>query len=162
MAVNIEVPFDERETLKRQCCGIVSRTTKNGFATGRGRGSRAIVVRAGTSALQRSWTHQRASWSRTAAYPLRFASRTDRIHQDVDLIPSASTARRCDVGTASTPESYLASVKPRDRRWVGRKSKSTDTLKLLIDDFPSAFLDLFDGYGSHLRLRFAFALRYCS
>jgi hypothetical protein len=83
-----------------------------------------------------------------------FASKTDRIHQDVDLTTEPHERRGgCDVGTASTPESYLASAKLRDRRWVGPKPKSTDTLKLLIDDFPSAFLDLFDGCGSRLHLR---------
>jgi hypothetical protein len=83
-----------------------------------------------------------------------FASKTDRIHQDVDLTTEPHERRGgCDVGTASTPESYLASAKLRDRRWVGPKPKSTDTLKLLIGDFLSAFLDLFDGCGSRLHLR---------
>ena len=49
-----------------------------------------------------------------------------------------------------------------DRRWLSRKPKLMGTLKLFIGEFLQASLDSFDGYESHLRLRFAFSLRYCS
>jgi hypothetical protein len=70
--------------------------------------------------------------------------------------------RHGDVGTASLPERCFVVARDRDRKWLSRKPKLMGTLKLFIGEFLQASLDSFDGYGSHLRLRFAFALRYCS
>jgi hypothetical protein len=71
--------------------------------------------------------------------------------------------RHGDVGTASLPERCFVVARGLGRRrWLSRKPKLMGTLKLFIGEFLQASLDSFDGYGSHLRLRFAFSLRYYS